>query len=97
MVIASASAHPVLQKPEKTHSLPNILIKPQPLAPRSSPHERLSTSQRTARPFQDSLVMKYLASGVPAYFSPIRRAKSSTELRGRWFTTRCWAFPATLR
>src|SRR5215471_14414425 len=44
-----------------------------------------------------SLVMKYLARGVPVYFSPITRAKSSTELRGRWFTTRCWAFPAALR
>lgn len=47
--------------------------------------------------FQGSLVMKYLAMGVPAYFLPINRAKSSTELRGRWFTTRCCAFPAALR
>src|SRR4051794_14271690 len=47
--------------------------------------------------FQASLVMKYLARGVPAYFSPINRAKSSTELRGRWFTTIRWASPAALR
>jgi hypothetical protein len=49
------------------------------------------------RPVQDSLVMKYLARGVPANFLPIKLAKSSTELRGRWFTTMCWAFPAALR
>jgi hypothetical protein len=40
--------------------------------------------------------MKYFSSGVPANFSPIRRAKSSTELRGRWFTTMCSAWPAAL-
>jgi hypothetical protein len=31
----------------------------------------------------ESLVMKYFARGLPAYFLPITRAKSSTELRGR--------------
>ena len=36
--------------------------------------------------------MKCLASGVPVYFSPIKPAKSITELRGRWFTTKYWAF-----
>jgi len=32
---------------------------------------------------QDSLVRKYSAKGVPANFSPSRRDKSSSELRGR--------------
>ncbi len=65
---------------------------------RCGPFSVLSQGGRSwVRPFQDSLVMNYSAMGVPAYFLPIMRAKSSTELRGRWFTTRCWAFPAALR
>jgi len=34
-------------------------------------------------PFQDSPATKYLAYGVPASFSPTKRDKSSSELRGR--------------
>lgn len=56
--------------------------------PRCPPSRDSRAGARVCR-FHGSLVMKYLARGVPAYFSPITRAKSSTELRGRWFTTRC--------
>jgi hypothetical protein len=34
---------------------------------------------------------------VSANLSPIKREKSSTELRGRWFTETCWASPAVFR
>jgi len=45
---------------------------------------------------QGSLARKCLARGVPANFSPSKREMSSTELRGRWLTTTCWACPAAL-
>src|SRR5262252_8258897 len=48
------------------------------------------------RQFQDSSARKWSARRVPANFSCIRWEKSSSELRGLWFTTMCWALPAAL-
>ena len=62
------------------------------LPPRCSPNRDSVCLRSWVCLFQGSLVMKYLARGVPAHFLPITRAKSSTELRDRWFTTRCCAF-----
>ena len=59
------------------------------LVPPRCPPSRDSLCGRSRVPFHGSLVMEYLARAVPAYFLPLTRAKSSTELRGRWFTTRC--------
>lgn len=46
-------------------------------------HRRRSQPSRRWRDTYESLLMKYFARGLPAYFLPITRAKSSTELRGR--------------
>ena len=44
---------------------------------------QLATGGSWVRPFQDSLARKCSPMGVPANFSPSRREKSSSELRGR--------------
>ena len=51
-------------------------------SPRTVGHYR-EVSNTWVGPFHDSLAAKCSAMGVPANFSPNRREKSSSELRGR--------------